>query len=175
LVQLTLDGRVRSAYDPSRRPDWENGDRVTLGYDKAKIKDAPNIAEDGHLSPDEEQLRVGTETREAGRARLRKHVITEHQQTTVPVSHEEVTVEREPITEANRGDAYDGPAISEEEHEVTLHAERPVVETEAVPVERVQLGKQTVTDQETVGGEVRKEEVELDNGGTVGGDTPGRR
>src|SRR5215210_6476520 len=32
-----------------------SGDRVTLGYDKAKIKDAPNIAEDGHLSPDEEQ------------------------------------------------------------------------------------------------------------------------
>ena len=84
------------------------------------------------MTRSEEQLRVGTETREAGRARLRKHVVTEHQQVTVPVSHEEVTVEREPITDANRGDAYDGPAISEEEHEVTLHAERPVVDTEAV-------------------------------------------
>jgi uncharacterized protein (TIGR02271 family) len=86
-----------------------------------------------------------------------------------------ITLEREPITDANRGDAYDGPAISEEEHEVTLHAERPVVETEAVAVERVRLGKETVTDQETVGGEVRKEEIELDNGGTVRDDTPGRR
>ena len=84
------------------------------------------------MTRSEEQLRVGTETREAGRARLRKHVVTEHQQVTVPVSHEEVTLEREPITEANRGAAYDGPAISEEEHEVTLHAERPVVDTEAV-------------------------------------------
>ena len=80
----------------------------------------------------------------------------------MPVTREEVTLEREPITEANRGDAYDGPAISEEEHEVTLHAERPVVDTEAVAVERVQLGKETVTDQETVGGEVRKEQIELD-------------
>ena len=44
------------------------------------------------------------------------------------MSHEELRVEREPITDANRGDAYDGPAISEEEHEVTLRAERPVVE-----------------------------------------------
>ena len=64
----------------------------------------------------------------------------EHQQVTVPVSHEEISLDREPIAEANRGNAYGGPAISEEEHEVTLHAERPVVDTEAVAVERVRLG-----------------------------------
>jgi uncharacterized protein (TIGR02271 family) len=93
----------------------------------------------------------------------------------VPVSREEVTLEREPITDANRGDAYDGPGISEEEHEVTLHAERPVVATEAVAVERVKLGKETVTDHETVGGEVRKEEIELDKGGlTTDRDATGR-
>ena len=97
--------------------------------------------------------------------------MTEHQQVSVPVSHEELTVEREPITEANRGDAYDGAAISEEEHEVTLHAERPVVDTEAVAVERVRLGTQTVTEQHTVGGEVRKEEIDLDRGDTAVGDT----
>jgi uncharacterized protein (TIGR02271 family) len=115
------------------------------------------------MTRSEEQLRVGTETREAGRARLRKHVVTEHQQVTVPVSHEEVTLEREPITDANHGDAYDGPAISEEEHEVTLHAQRPVVGTEAVAVERVKLGTETVTEQETVGGQVRKEQIEFDD------------
>jgi uncharacterized protein (TIGR02271 family) len=125
---------------------------------------------DNAMTRSEEQLRVGTETREAGRARLRKHVVTEHQQATVPVSHEEVTLEREPITDANRGDAYDGPAISEEEHEVTLHAERPVVGTEAVAVERVKVGKETVTETETVGGEVRKEQIELDDDARTGGD-----
>jgi uncharacterized protein (TIGR02271 family) len=86
----------------------------------------------------------------------------------VPVSREEVTLEREPVTVANRGDAYDGAAISEEEHEVTLHAERPVVATEAVAVERVKLGKETVTEQETVGGEVRKERIEMDTDGVDG-------
>jgi uncharacterized protein (TIGR02271 family) len=204
---------------------------VTVGYDKQKIKDAPNIAQEGHLSPEEEvqlyryygisgydqpgtpdagsrrrmrstpgqqrdrdvarddrddrdvrargrdtsgptsdtamtrseeQLRVGTETRETGRARLRKHVVTEQQNVTVPVSHEEVTVEREPITDANRGAARSGPAISEEEHEVTLRAERPVVDKEAVPVERVRLGTETRTEHETVGGEIRKEQIEID-------------
>ena len=81
----------------------------------------------------------------------------------VPVTREEVRVEREPITDANRGDALSGAAITEEEHEVVLHAERPVVTTEAVPVERVRLGTETVTEQETVTGEVRKEQIEVDD------------
>jgi stress response protein YsnF len=84
------------------------------------------------------------------------------------VSREEVRVEREPITDANRGDALSGADITEEEHEVVLTEERPVVTTEAVPVERVRLGTETVTDRETVTGEVRKEQVELDDDTTTG-------
>ena len=90
--------------------------------------------------------------------RLRKYVVTENVTQTVPVSREEVRIEREPITDANRGDATSGPAISEEEHEVILHEESPVVEKEAVPVERVRLDTETVTDQVTVNEEVRKEQ-----------------
>ena len=119
----------------------------------------PDIEE--AMTRSEEQLNVGTERVEAGRARLRKFVVTEQQTVTVPVSREEVRVEREPITDANRGDAVSGPEISEAEHEVVLTAERPVVTTEAVPVERVRLGTETVTEQQTVSGAVRKEQVEV--------------
>jgi uncharacterized protein (TIGR02271 family) len=118
---------------------------------------------DDAMTRSEERLNVDTRNEEAGRARLRKYVVTEQQQVTVPVSREEVRLEREPITDANVDQATDGPAISEEEHEVTLRAERPVVETETVPVERVRLGKETVTEEQTVGGEVRKEQIELDD------------
>ncbi|MFI6078404.1 PRC and DUF2382 domain-containing protein [Actinoplanes sp. NPDC051343] len=114
------------------------------------------------MTRSEERLVTDTRTEQAGKARLRKYVVTEQQQVTVPVEHEEVRLEREPITDANTGDAYDGPEISEAEHEVTLHAERPVVDTEAVPVERVRLGKETVRDEQTVSGEVRKEQIEFD-------------
>lgn len=213
---------THESFVPLQSADFA-GDRVVIGYDKAKVTDAPRIGEDRHLSREEEQqlyryyeldyggwggggqyegrhergagyqdraegrhegavghdisgpttddamtrseerLNVGTETQERGRVRLRKHVVTEQQQMTVPVSREEVRLEREPITEANRAASYDGPAISEEEHEVTLREERPVVEKEAVPVERVRLGKETVSEQETVGGEVRKEEIDVDD------------
>ena len=117
---------------------------------------------DNAMTRSEERLEVGTQRVEAGRARLRKYVVSENVTQTVPVSHEEIRIEREPITDANVGNALDGPAISEEEHEVVLHAERPVVAKEAVPVERVRMDTETVTEQATVTEQVRKEQIELD-------------
>src|SRR4051794_13124850 len=130
--------------------------RGTVGHDTS----GPTT--DDAMTRSEERLNVGTRSEEVGRARLRKYVVTENATETVPVSREEVRVEREPITDANVGNALDGPAISEEEHEVTLRAERPVVEKEAVPVERVRLDKETVTDTETVSADLRKEEIEVE-------------
>jgi uncharacterized protein (TIGR02271 family) len=119
------------------------------------------------MTRSEEELRVGTREREAGRVRLRKHVVTENVTKTVPVSHEEVRIEREPITDENRGDALDGPAISEEEHEVVLHAEEPVVEKQVVAKERVRLDKDTVRGEEQVSDEVRKERIDTDGDTTT--------
>ncbi|MFF9109659.1 DUF2382 domain-containing protein [Streptomyces sp. NPDC014805] len=115
---------------------------------------------DDAMTRSEERMHVGVERRETGRARLRKYVVTEEEERTVPLRHEEVRVEREPITDANRDAALSGPDIGEAEHEVVLHEERPVVETEAVPVERVRLTAEEHTEQETVRGRVRKERIE---------------
>ena len=41
--------------------------------------------------------------------------MTEDARKTVPVQREEVRVEREPITDANVGDAKHGPAFSEDD------------------------------------------------------------
>jgi uncharacterized protein (TIGR02271 family) len=116
------------------------------------------------MTRSEEELRVGTARQERGRARLRKYVVTEHVQQTVPVSHEEVRLEREPITDGNIDDALSGPEISEEEHEVVLHEEVPVVEKRAVPKERVRLSTDTVTDEAEVSEEIRKERIEQEGG-----------
>jgi uncharacterized protein (TIGR02271 family) len=114
------------------------------------------------MTRSEEHLRVGTTSDEVGRARLRKHVVTDHQQVTVPVTHEEVQVEREPITDADREPALRGTDITDAEHEVVLHAERPVVDKVAEPVERVRLARETATEQRTVEGDVRQERIEYD-------------
>jgi uncharacterized protein (TIGR02271 family) len=116
---------------------------------------------DDAMTRSEEELRVGTAERESGRVRLRKYVVTDQVEQTVPVKREEIRVEREPITDANAADALDGPAISEEEHEVVLHEEEVVVDKRAVPKERVRLDKDTTTEQREVSEDVRKEQVEL--------------
>lgn len=112
------------------------------------------------MTRSEEELRVGTASRERGRARLRKYVVTEHVQQTVPVRREEVRLEREPITDENVDEAMSGPEIAEDEHEVVLHEEELVVEKRAVPKERVRLSKETVADEAEVSEEVRKERIE---------------
>ncbi|WP_226350036.1 DUF2382 domain-containing protein [Pseudonocardia sp. ICBG601] len=109
----------------------------------------------------EENLRVGTETEETGRVALRKYVVTEDQTVTVPVSHEEVRLEREPI-DGTEAKARPG-AMGEAEHEVTLHRERPVVDKTTEAVEKVRLGTRTVTEDEKVSDTVRKERIEVDD------------
>ena len=117
---------------------------------------------DDAMTRSEERLDVGTTREEAGRVRLRKYVTTEQETVTVPVKKERAVIETEPITDANRGNATSGPAISEEEHEVVLEEERAVVSKTAEPVERVRLDTETVTDEETVTEEVRKEHIETE-------------
>jgi uncharacterized protein (TIGR02271 family) len=132
------------------------GGRQTVG------EDVSGPETDNAMTRSEEEVRVGTTRREAGRARLRKYVVTEQVTQTVPVQREEVRLEREPITDANADQALDGPEISEEEHEVTLHAEEPVVEKRTVPKERVRMDRDTVTDEQTISEDVRKEHIEAD-------------
>jgi uncharacterized protein (TIGR02271 family) len=139
----------------------------TAGQDQAPPgavgRDTSGPTTDDAMTRSEEELRVGTAQRERGRVRLRKYVVTEQRQVSVPVEREEVRVEREPITDANLAAATSGPAISEEEHEVILHEEEPVVEKRVVPKERVRLGKQAVTEQEQVTEQVRQERIEVED------------
>jgi uncharacterized protein (TIGR02271 family) len=143
---------------PTERSADPRHDRA--GEPGVQGRDTSGPTTDDAMTRSEERMRVGTEQHESGRARLRKYVVSENVSTTVPVSHEEVTLEREPITEANRGDAMTGGELTEEEHEVTLTEQRAVADKETVPVERVRLGTETVTENEQVQGTVRKEQID---------------
>ncbi|MFC7614674.1 DUF2382 domain-containing protein [Actinokineospora soli] len=117
-------------------------------------------AADRGMTRHEEQLQASVRDVEVGKVRLVKHVVTEQQQITVPVEREEVRVVREPVD----GTEPDGRAFTEDSAEVTLHKQEPVVEKTVRPVERVRLDKETVTDQERVTGEVRKERIDVEDG-----------
>ncbi|WP_106409648.1 PRC and DUF2382 domain-containing protein [Streptomyces odonnellii] len=121
----------------------------------------------------EEQLHVSTEEHEIGHARLRKIVVTESVTTSVPLSHEEVRVIHEAIAPEDRS-RMGRSAISEAQTEVTLHAEQPVISKETIPVERVRMETEKVTEQKEVSADVRKERIEYDTDQT-GQDFGGRR
>ena len=132
--------------------DYDTTDRsVATGRDatgRARVgRDTSGPTTNAALTRSEEELRVSTTQRERGRVRLRKYVTTEHVEQAIPVRRERVRVEREPITDANLDAATSGPDISEEEHEVVLHEEQPVVEKRVTPKERIE-----VHDQNTTGG-----------------------
>ncbi len=156
-VPYTDEGSTTAQGAPGQGSGDAAGERGRgAGHDTS----GPNT--DEAMTRSEEELLVSKAQQETGRVRLRKYVVTEQVQKTVPVRREEVWIEREPIIDANRGDAVDGPGISEEEHEVVLHEEEPVVDKRVVPKERVSLGKETITDEREVSEEVRKEHIETE-------------
>ena len=130
------------------------------GHVETEGYDTSGPTTDDAMTRSEEELRVGKTEQERGRARLRKYVVTENVTETVPVQREEIRVEREPITDENVDQATAGADISEEEHEVVLHEEQVVSEKRAVPKERVRLSKDTVTEEQQVSEELRKEQIE---------------
>lgn len=115
------------------------------------------------MTRSEERLNVGTETVETGRARLRKYTTTETETVSVPVTKEKLVVERTAVD----GRPSKGGKIGEGDdvEEITLREERPVVSKETVDVEEVRVGKETVTEQQQVTDEVRKEHIEVEGEG----------
>ncbi|WP_246179999.1 PRC and DUF2382 domain-containing protein [Kocuria coralli] len=150
------DDRAARGHDPldARTAQGADGDR-----DRNAATDAESMVRH------EEEVRVGTERVQTGRARLRKRVVKDTKTVTVPVEREEFEVVREPVGD---GETHDGGTLGEDDVEVTLTEQRPVVDTEVVAKERVGLGKNVVRDQEQVQAEVGREEVEVvrdDQGG----------
>lgn len=140
----------------------QTGKAQTGKATKGAGHDTSGPTTDDAMTRSEEHLKVDKSSQAAGRVRLRKYVTTETETHTIPVRKEKAVLEREPITDSNVGDAVGGPDISEEEHEVVLREERPVVEKTVEPVERVRLGTETTVEDETVTESVRKENVETD-------------
>ena len=122
--------------------------------------DTSGPSTDDAMTRSEEELRIGKSQREKGRARLKKYVVTGLVTETVPVQREEVRLEREPITDSNIDQATTGADITDEEHEVVLQEEQVVTEKRTVPKERFRLSKDTITEEQQVSEQVRKEQIE---------------
>lgn len=158
-----LQYTTASSDDIAMSPTGESTDvRGTTGYQGT----------DDAMTRSEERLHVGTERVATERVRLRKYVVTEEKTITVPVTHEEVRLERVPIGEESGDDLTDPADISAAEAQVILTEERVVVSKETVPVERVRLRTETVTENQQVSEQLRKERIETEGDIVDGGSGP---
>ena len=111
----------------------------------------------------EEELAAGTREREAGELRVKKNVRTERESVEVPTRHEEVSVERVPLS----GEASEAQ-IGEDEVNVPVTAEEVVVSKRPVVKEEVRIRKDVVEDTQIVEEDVRREEIDVEDETTRG-------
>jgi stress response protein YsnF len=181
-------GTPGPATDPGTRPVPAPATDVRTTTGQA----APPVArsDDGAMTRSEEQVRVGTEQVAATRVRVVKYVVTEEVQVTVPIRREEIRIEEVPFDAPDAGPGESlvpagttapgsagagtaggvgggvgagiGGGVAGMPDEIVLHAERPVVNVEVVPVERVRLTTEVVQGQERITEQVRREQIVVD-------------
>lgn len=133
--------------------------------------DLPTPPTDEEFTTSEEQLQVGKRTVQTGQVRLRKVVRTEHQEVPVDLRREEVQIERVPASEV-AGATADDNAFQEGEIDIPVMEEQAVVGKQTVATGGVRVTKGVETQTETVGGDVRRTDVEVDEDGNIAASNP---
>ena len=145
-----------------REGDTESGEFVGHAEDDEGVSQTSGSDLDDRdelrVQRSEEELAAGTREREAGAMKVRKRVRTDREKIEVPPRHEEVSVERVPVS----GEATEAQ-IGEDEVVVPVTEEEVVVSKRAVAKEEVRIRKDVVEDTEVVEEDVRREEIDVED------------
>jgi len=129
-------------------------------YDESRFRRRPALGDrdEARLTRAEEELAIGKRQVQAGEVGVRKTVETERVEERVPVTREEVTVERRPLS----ADAGQDVTITDDEIRIPVMEEQLLVEKRIVPKEEIVIRKRAVTEEKTVEADLRRERVEYD-------------
>lgn len=139
------------------------GSLTSTDYATTTTTDVVDTDEARRLKLRAEQLRVYKQPVQTGEVGLRKEVVSEQQNITVPVSHEEVYIERRP----GSGQASDTPVGEGETFRVPVSAEQVQTSKQTVETGEVAIGKRTVQETQQVSDTVRREEARVERQGDV--------
>lgn len=149
------------------RNDRMDGRDMTMKADRERLgrerMETHGIGEDEamRLVLNEEQLAIGKREVETGEVGVRKTVETQHVHENVQLRHDEVDVERRPITDGYS--AGTNATIGEaEDIRMTLHAEEAVVEKRVVPTEELVVRKREVVENQPTDTTLRREHAEVE-------------
>jgi len=162
VVFVNAPGQQQEAFDILRRNggyDASTGVTQTSGTANQSTDTDP----EQRMQLREEQLRVGKQAVQTGQVGLRKEMVSEQQTVDVPVTHEEVVIERRP----GSGQPSDTPIGEEETYRVPVREEQVSVQKQPVVREEIALGKRQVQDTQQVSETVRREEARIERKGDV--------
>jgi uncharacterized protein (TIGR02271 family) len=170
-IDRDYETNVRRGFDKSFTPPA--GDQDFYGHAHYDQKGFFGRRREGredaqYLTLAEERLAVGKRQVQAGEVEVRKTVETEHVRESVPVMHEEVSIERHPLS-ADAAGRHANATIEEDTIRVPLMAEEAVAEKRVVPTEEIVISKHAVRDEKTVEADLRKERLDVDREGRARG------
>lgn len=169
--------RRNGGYDSTSRagtttPAYATNQQASNAYSTGTASGQPQAGDYTTASPDqgqrmqlrEEQLQANKQTVEKGQVQLGKDVVSEERTLDVPVTHEEVYVERRP----GSGEVSDRPInAGNETYNVPVYEEQVNVQKTPVVREEVEMGRRSVQENQQVRGTVRREEARIDREGTA--------
>ncbi|MGM9922718.1 MAG: YsnF/AvaK domain-containing protein [Bacillus sp. (in: firmicutes)] len=126
---------------------------------------ADGLEDEKTLRLREEQLQVDKDQVQTGEVVVNKQVRTEQKEVQVPVEHEEVYIERRPVTNPTAG-INDGSITDENETiRIPVVEEQLQVTKKPVVTDEIVIGKEKVQETKTVKDSVKKEDVSVDKNG----------
>lgn len=160
-------GPVTPEYE-NRVNQWFTGGAIGAQPTRGRVSEERGREEfrggEARITRSEEELAVGKREVSAGEVEIEKHVETEHVRRPVELRHDEVEIERRPVTEQRAGAA---PRIEEEEIHVPLTEEEAVVEKRPVVREELIVKKRPVEETEEVEADLRRERFDIEEHGRV--------
>ncbi len=176
VVMVMTNDRQQEAYDILRRYggyDFNGQAAQAGGYastpastqtaDYTSTATGTEVEDAQRLKLREEQLQVHKQPVETGEVRLRKDVVEEQKSIDVPVTHEEVYIERRP----GSGQPSDAPIGESETYRIPVREEQVTTSKQTVETGEVAIGKQPVQETQTVSDTVRREEAHIEQEGDV--------
>jgi len=165
LVTVKAEGRATEAWTILERYGAYRRDTASMatGTAHASTHTARTAEAGGTVKVHEERLHAHKTPVQTGEVHVRKEVVTDQQTLNVPVTREEVVIERRPAS----GQASSSEIRAGEEVRIPVKEEQVHVSKDTVVKEEVSVGKRKVTDTEPVTGTVRKEQVHIEREGNV--------
>nr|WP_245648228.1 YsnF/AvaK domain-containing protein [Paenibacillus borealis] len=131
--------------------------------DSTRTGEFNDLDEDRKLRLREEQLDVSKNKVQTGEVNVRKEIIEEQKTINVPVTHEEIVIERRAVN----NDSTAEPIGADETIRIPVSEEQVEVQKNTVVTGEVEIHKREVQGTEQVQDTVRREEARVDKSGEV--------